>query len=62
MFIQIRRIFMLIVVHLAAFHPAFSTKMHCKMPQNADQYAAKRKAKCNNMHNEMQQNTANVGT
>ena len=24
-----RRIFMLIAVHLAAFHPAFSTKMHC---------------------------------
>ena len=32
------------------------------MPQNADQYAAKRKAKCNNMHNEMQQNTASIDT
>ncbi len=32
------------------------------MPQNADQYAANRKAKCNNMHNEMQQNTVNLGT
>ncbi len=31
------------------------------MLQNADQYGAKRKAKCNNMHNEMQQNTAIIG-
>jgi len=49
-------------VRFAPEFPAFSTKTHCKMPQNADQYAAKRKAKCNNMHNEMQQNTVNLGT
>ena len=48
-------------LHLAPKRIAFSTKMHCKMRQNADQYAAKRKDKGNNMHNVMQQNTASIG-
>ena len=45
-----RRIFMLIVVHLAAFRPAFSTISPCILHQNALHLAPKRTAFSTKMH------------
>ena len=55
MFIQMQRIFMLIIVHLAAFHPAFSTKTPFVLHQNALHLAPKCTAFSTKTHSILQQ-------